>query len=317
MPSQSFFLSLIVILLAIFSGIYAKDNKKAVKKQNDATDHKGLTPFFLQDPTDQMCLGPNGFTVCDENALWLLTRRTGKKTYSLVSFLHPQTTACLTKQTSFFGLLGSDKLTLGSCNSNAAKGWKWDFVDQSHIKLSNNGLCLVRGKKNMKNSISLQNCNKEEHVTLLYHPTAVHENGFYIKAADGTCFDGQKFRSCTGAGANKLLWGMGLKYVWGEPKKYLFNFALSERSNCIVAKGNKVGVDSCSSKNALTWSISNGQLTYKHGSLCVARGNNDEAFLTKCVNGYEYLSVEVPSLYTNEELAEMLESQASEHGISL
>jgi hypothetical protein len=45
---------------------------------------KGKTPFLLQDPVDQTCLGPHGFTVCDENALWIITPRKGVKTFSMV-----------------------------------------------------------------------------------------------------------------------------------------------------------------------------------------------------------------------------------------
>jgi hypothetical protein len=61
----------------------SKTDSKALKNV-DVNDNRGNTPFFLQDPYDQMCLGPNGFTVCDEAALWVLLKRKGRKTYSLV-----------------------------------------------------------------------------------------------------------------------------------------------------------------------------------------------------------------------------------------
>jgi hypothetical protein len=300
----------LLVLFICLQALLAAPTKKAAKKAaNDPNDYRGLTPFFLQDPTDQMCLGPHGFTVCDENALWILTRRAGKKTYSLVSLLQPGKDVCLTQGTKLFGLFNSDRVVLAPCNKNSAKNWQWDFIDQSHVKLSNSAQCLVRGKKTFKNSASLQNCKKDEFVALLYHPTAVHENGFYLKAADGACFDGHKFRSCTGAGANKLLWGIGLKFIWGEARRYLFNFAPSERSTCIVAKGSEVEVGACSSSQALTWGIANGALTYQYGKKCVASKVDDVGVLTSCSEGSEFVSIEVPTLYTNEQLADMLQSQ--------
>ena len=57
----------------------------------DPTDCKGNTPFLLQDITDNTCLGPYGFTVCDERALWVLNRLVDReKTFSLATFLPPQ-----------------------------------------------------------------------------------------------------------------------------------------------------------------------------------------------------------------------------------
>jgi hypothetical protein len=133
-----------------------------------------------------MCLGPNGFTVCDERALWVLTKRTGKKTYSLVSLLHPSYSGlCLDRKKHFFGLMTGDKLGITSCSKSGAKSWQFEFIDQTHVKLSNNGMCLVRGKKGFKNTASVQNCKAKEFLPLIYHPTAVHENGFFLKGADG------------------------------------------------------------------------------------------------------------------------------------
>jgi hypothetical protein len=53
------------------------------------------------------------------------------------------------------------------------------------------------------NSVSeVQACSKGE-FSLVLPPTSVHENGSLLKAADGKCFDGDKFRGCDGS---KLLW---------------------------------------------------------------------------------------------------------------
>ena len=34
------------------------------------------------------------------------------------------------------------------------------------------------------------------------------------------CFDGYKFRPCEGLGANKLLWGIGVKFINGNAHRH-------------------------------------------------------------------------------------------------
>ena len=308
-------LAIIIVVLALLwipvQGANESAKKVAVKK-TDPNDNKGNTPFFLQDPYDQMCLGPKGFTSCDENALWILTKRSGKKTYSLVSLLNPSTNGglCLERKASFFGLIHSDHVTIGSCNSGRAKSWDFEFVDQTHVKLSTKGQCLVRGKKQFKNSVSVQTCSKGEFLPLVYHPTAVHENGFYIKAADGTCFDGTSFRSCDGAGSNKLLWGVGIRYVWGEAKRYFFSFNVADRSNCLTGRGATVFKGACKNSGTTGWSLANGKLAYGDKQ-CLARHTDDSAVLANCNTAQEFVSLEIPTLYTNEKLVEMLKNPVS------
>lgn len=281
------------------------------KVKSDPNDHRNLTPFFLQDPYDGMCLGPNGFTNCDESVLWILTKRAGRKTYSLVSFLNPSKGICLQRKTTFFGLFSSDKLVVGPCGKTGAKSWEVEFVDQLHMKISNRGQCLVRGKKGYKNSASLQSCSKGEFLPLVYHPTAVHENGFYLKAADGTCFDGSKFRPCTGSGSGKLLWGLGVKYSWGEALQYIYNFSVQDRTACIVRKGSKVEKGICGSSGYVPWGLQHGQLSTQHGQKCLIRKADDTAGIMPCSEASEYIAIEVPSAYTNEQLAQMLKNPVS------
>lgn len=239
------------------SVVLAADQKKKV----DPNDNMGNTPFFLQDPQDEMCLGPNGFTICNENALWILTKRQGKKTYSMVSLMNPNAKEmCLQRKSSFFGLVGSDGIGVGPCNTGAAKALVFEFIDSKHVKLSTQGQCLVRGKKKYRNTVSLQSCKKGAAIPLLYHPTAVHEAGFYLKSADGGCFDGSKFKSCE-SGANKLLWGFGVKYIWGKANRYIFNFY--DKSQCLVAKGNSVVKGDCRHPGAMTWAVKDGAHTLK------------------------------------------------------
>lgn len=280
-----------VFFLTLLFFAYGGKTKQA---KTDPSDNKGNTPFFLQDPNDETCLGPDGFTVCDERALWVLTRRPGKKTYSIVSLLKPNIQgACLERKTSWFG--STDKLALGRCSKDGSKSWNFEFIDQSHVKLSSKGQCLVRGKKKYRSSMSMQNCKKGEFVALKYHPTAVHENGFYLKAADGACFDGTVFRSCEAMRSKQLLWGVGIKYVWGKANRYFFNFAPSERKNCLIANGYRVQKGDCSQNGALKWGLEDGKLTANDGKSCLARLVNNEAALAPCSEASEYMVMDVPA----------------------
>jgi len=179
--------ALVAALLALSPSVAAQKSKQQQQQQQqrkkpaDVNDNKGNTPFFLQDPRDQTCLGPNGFTVCDERSLWVLTRRAGKKTYSLVSLLNPSPYGmCLERKYGFLGLLGTDRVGMGLCSQKGSKSWDFAFVDKTHVKLSTNNQCLVRGKKKYLNSVSVQHCNKGEFLPLVYHPTSVHEAGFSL-----------------------------------------------------------------------------------------------------------------------------------------
>lgn len=330
------------IALCLLQFISAKDSSKKKKQASNANDFQGIdnstnaydaylkieymqltfssinicvgnTPFLLQDPYDKTCLGPNGFTTCDERALWIVTKRPGKKTYSFVSFLSPNVYAtCLERKLSGpFGLplFASDKVGMGSCNKAGAKGWEFEFVDKDHIKLSIQGQCLVRGKKNYKSTPSLQNCKKGEYIPLVYHPTTFHEMGFYLKGADEMCFDGNKFRHCEGRDANKLLWGVGVRYdMWGKSQRYFFNFPLQERDECIVAKGNKVERASCKSSGALQWGLSDGKLSTRNGKMCLVRHNDDTAGLAKCNEANEFISIAAPEVLKLEDLEKALQN---------
>jgi hypothetical protein len=135
-------LSVLVLFISIVTSLAASSaTSKQVVKKSDPNDNRGNTPFFLQDPYDETCLGPKDFTVCDENALWILTKRTGKKTYSLVSLLNPQTTGglCLETKPMLFGLMRTDRVSIGPCSSGRAKSWEFEFIDQTHVKLSTKG----------------------------------------------------------------------------------------------------------------------------------------------------------------------------------
>jgi hypothetical protein len=302
--------TLIAVLASAALGAQPQQ-KQQQKKKADPNDNKGNTPFFLQDPYDQTCLGPNGFTVCDERSLWVLTRRAGKKnTYSLVSLLNPSPYGmCLERKNNFFGLIPGDRVGMGLCSKSGSKNWDFSFVDKQHVKLSSGGQCLVRGKKTYKNSMSLQNCKDGEFIPLVYHPTSVHEAGFYLKAADGTCFDGSKFRTCTGRGSESLLWGIGVKYIGGKANRYFFNFSPEERGKCIVARGSKVEKGLCTANGALRWGLADGKLSAGNGKMCLARNADDTGVMVKCSDANEFIVMDIPTVYTEEDIANMLKNQ--------
>jgi hypothetical protein len=102
---------------------------------------------------------------------------------------------------------------------------------------------------------------------------------------------------------------LGVKYVWGKANRYFFNFALNERENCIVAKGNRVERGSCSSSGALKWGLSSdGKLSTKNGKLCLVRHNDDTAGLARCNEANEYMSIVAPEILKPEDIQEALKN---------
>lgn len=244
--------------------------------------------------------------MCTESALWVLTKRPGRSTYSLVSLLDESPSGlCLMQKYSRLGLFRTEQLRMGPCSKDSAKSWEFEFLDQKHIKLANKGYCLVRGKT-YKSSASLVPCRTGEYTPLVYHPAGLHKSGFYLKSADGNCFDGTVFKRCSllsmGSG---LLWGVGVKYSYwtGRETRYLFDYM--DRTKCLVARGSKVEKGDCSSKSAGLWSLEGGRLARAatdgaHGGkgLCVARRPDDIAALVKCSEAHEYMVLELPMTYT-------------------
>lgn len=262
------------------------------KTVSDPNDNKGNTPFFLQDPSDDQCLGPNGFVQCDEKALWILTTRKGRKTYSLVSLLNPDDNGlCLENKRGYFGF--SDKVGMGSCKSKGSQSWDFLFVDDKHVKVSTNDKTLVRGKY-YKSSLSLEPSTRE-HFLFKYYPTAVHDVGFYLKAGDGKCFDGEKFREC-GVNRYGVLWAIGIKYSWGKAYRYIYNH--KEKDTCLLVHGYKVSKGKCSDSKALGWSLRDGRLSYLNDKKCLVRKLDNLGVMEKCGNTFEYMSLETPVTYT-------------------
>ena len=348
---RSFLWVVVAILICTFPSIESKKETSratttTTTRKNDNSDHKGLTPFFLQDPYDHTCFGPNGFTLCDENALWLLTTRTNKKdTFSLVSFLRPTTKLCLQRATTWFGLKKTNKLQLESCKTEDSKLWSWEFIDKQHVKLTHKGNCVLRGKEGSgynRNSISLGNCHGNSFLPLVYHPTAVHENGFLLSTADMRCFDGKTFHSCELANSPStsnaprgssvmdsvlakynLHWGVGLKYFsGGEAYRYIFNFAIPERGNCLayvkktssVYHAEKVACNTTNkSYHIYGWGLENGRLTIENGKKCLSRTSSGDlgVFVDCQTTGFEYIYIQVPSLGIDENILKLMSNPVS------
>jgi hypothetical protein len=292
-------LKLVLVLLGLFAllqvAIAATTASRKKQTKSDPNDVRGNTPFWLRDANDGTCFTAEGFSTCDEKALWMLTRRAGRKTYSLVSLLnyHPKSAYCLERKTSFLGLFGSNKLGYGVCNKDGAQSWEFEFVGQSNVRLSSRGQCIVRGKRTYKNSISTQSCKKGEFAPLKYVNSHVHDKGYLLKAADGTCFDGNRFRICDGTGQRTLYWGVGIKFLWGKSNRYMFNFSPTEQNYCLVGKGSGVSRGACKDSGALGWSLENGQLT--KGKMCVARLPDNNAVMAKCSEAFEHITLEIPT----------------------
>jgi hypothetical protein len=196
--------------------------------------HTGNTAFFLQDPSDGQCLGSQGFSICDESAVWIITPRAGAKNYSFVSlFSSSRKGLCLEVKKKWFGQI-QRSVGLGSCSSKSSKNWNFQFTSDSNgLRLLNGDLQLARGVP-YRNSIAVRSHHPTE---LHYQPTTIHEAGFYIKSSDGLCFDGNFFRSCSNP--LSLLWGVGIRYGrGGEAKRFLHNF--KDRTVCLEAKGSRV-----------------------------------------------------------------------------
>lgn len=203
-------------------------------KENDLSIHMENIAFFLQDPIDGQCIGAQGFSICDESAVWILTPRTGSKNYSLVSLFGASSKGlCLDLKKKWFDDL--ILVELGSCASKNAKNWNFQLMSSEGMVLTNGGRQLTRGLP-FHNSIAATSTAAA--VTVLhYQPTTIHDAGFFIKSSDGLCFDGDYFRPCTNL--ISLLWGVGVKYNYrGEAKRFIHNF--NNHNICLESKGSRV-----------------------------------------------------------------------------
>jgi hypothetical protein len=298
----------------------------------DLSMHTGSTAFFLQDPADGQCLGMNGFTICDESAVWIITPRTGTKNYSFVSlFSSTNRGPCLDVKKGWLSRVPS--VSPGSCSSKSSKNWNFQFTRSDRLKLINGPFHLTRGVP-YHNSVSMTSTG--DPIELRYQPTTIHDAGFFIKSADGLCFDGDHFRSCVNP--SSLLWGVGVRFEGagsGQATRFLHSFR--DRSACLESRGTKVYrgqstatpmaatltfTGSCQSQSAWGWSLSHGRLEFGAGNRlkrllsggprCVVRrappldedwafaqigGANETGAMRSCEESFEYLLMELPTTF--------------------
>lgn len=296
----------------------------------DAEKNDALTPFFLQDPNDSMCLGQQGFGACDMSALWVYTSRGDGEGNSLVSLLEPDPAfGCLSRlRPNPHSII---PVGVQGCGKKESKHWFLEGPNENgYFRLTddaNGGKCVTRykggGKKEVlgpkgrvRNSASLQPCERStedpvEHesgyVQLDVVETAVHDAGFYVQTVDGKCFDGEKFRKCEPV--SDLLWGFGLQFHGkGEVERTLFKF--HRPSLCLVedAPNSAVELGECSSeRRALKWGLKNGRLSRDNDRSCVVRTLDNGAAIRPCSEAHEHLTLSVPRE------AEMAREQSAEY----
>ncbi len=252
--------------------------------------------FWLQDPRDNTCLGPSGFGVCDEASLWLLADR--KEGAALVApFETGNSDVCLVRKRCHSAL---SPASLGQCKHCGAKHWAVTKDRRGYVKLSEDKgkNCLVRSKpaaggkkgkgryKQYKNTYEMQHCEKG--YTGLVLAKAEMNSGFFLQAADGFCFDGERFVACD-PNSWHLRWGVGVRLAGsGTAERYLYKYYDSDVCLQRTGKGPRLG--DCWHSGAKRWSLKGGRLA-QDGVHCVVRRFDNSASFAKCSEGYyEHIS---------------------------
>eukprot|EP00638_Chattonella_subsalsa_P010040 CAMPEP_0117750712 /NCGR_PEP_ID=MMETSP0947-20121206/10538_1 /TAXON_ID=44440 /ORGANISM="Chattonella subsalsa, Strain CCMP2191" /LENGTH=329 /DNA_ID=CAMNT_0005568945 /DNA_START=62 /DNA_END=1051 /DNA_ORIENTATION=- len=280
-----------VCYAALFHTGFCKDTRKNAK---DAYQNRGNVPFFIQDPLDGTCLGPNGFTACDTTSLWIFAGR--KEGHSLVSLLEPdESQMCLTKM----GGSKESDLRNSKCSSKGAKLWHIEPDKHGYYKVMEDGQknCVQRTMKPHKNSVHVVQC-KSGYTPFQIVETAIHDAGFFLESADGQCFDGTKFRMCD-TNDYTLLWGIGVKFSSkGIAERSFFRFF--DGSKCLVNGKKGLEVGDCKNAGAAGWGLKDGQLSRDNGKQCVVRQKDNSAGIAKCSLAFEHISLAIPEQSINQ-----------------
>lgn len=244
----------VAVLLALPGALAAK------KKRGEGAQI--LAPFFLQDASDGTCLGPEGFGRCDDEALWVLAPQKKKDGYSLLSLFEADPkVSCLER-------VGSGKESIvrtGRCKAAGAKRWDIEKDSQGYYFLTEGTgkgrHCLVRGsaKDNAKNVYRTRPCEKG-YTRLALTTTVINSAPVFMQAADGKCFNGERFRTCNEYDASQL-WGVFMQWQGsGDATRSFFQYGAKDR--CLTRSGKKLAADSCKGKGAKDWSLDDGHLTH-------------------------------------------------------
>lgn len=262
------------------------------QQKKDSYDNRGKALFWLQDPRDNTCLSQTGFGVCDEGSLWMLAER--KEGSALVSpFETDNSDMCLVRK---YCHSAESPAGLGQCKHCGAKHWAVTKDRRGYVKLSEHDgrNCLVRSKpspkgnkfKRYKNSYELQHCDIG--YTGLVLAKADLNDGFYLEAADGFCFDGERFVACS-PNNRQLRWAVGVRFAGGRQAERYF-YKTAESDVCLTRTGKGPRLGECSRSGAKRWSLEGGRLAHE-GKHCVVRLHDNSAALAKCSEGhYEHLS---------------------------
>lgn len=258
--------------------------------QVDPYDNRDRTLFWLQDPRDNTCLGANGFGVCDESSLWMLADRKGGA--ALVAPFETDSDMCLVRK---WCHSAESPMGLGQCKHGGAKRWTVTKDRRGYVKVSEDQgkNCLVRSKgkhgkfKRYKNTAEMQHCDKHGYTGLVLAKAELNE-GFFLQAADGFCFNGEKFVACD-TNDWRLRWGVGIKFAGnGQAERYLYK--LFEADVCLQRTGKGPRLGECSHWGARRWSLKGGRLAHDTHH-CIVRNIDNSATFVKCSEGYyEHIS---------------------------
>ena len=132
----------LVVLLGVLGSAVATE---------EVTKSQGPPPFFLQDPTDGLCLGGGTFKRCSINTLWFVTGKPGS--YSIHHRLvdEDDDDECFDKASCH---LDDSAVKLANCNHCGAKKWNIVGDNESGYVLTedNNKNCVKRnGEKAVVN----------------------------------------------------------------------------------------------------------------------------------------------------------------------
>lgn len=260
----------------------------------DPYDNRDRPLFWLQDPRDNTCLGPQGFGVCDEASLWMLADRKGGAAL-VAPFETGNAQMCLDRK---WCHSAESPVAIGPCKACGAKHWQVTKDRRGYVKVSEDKgkNCLVRSKplpggkqdkiRRYKNSAMMSHCEKG--YTGLVLAKAELNDGFFLQAADGFCFDGDRFVACD-VNDWRLRWGVGITFK-NNGQAYRYFYKIFEEGVCLQRTGKGAKLGDCSHWGAKRWSLQGGRLAHD-GDHCIVRNHDNSAAFVKCKEGYyEHIS---------------------------
>lgn len=103
----------------------------AANSQNSVSKSSGPPPFFLQDPTDGLCLQGEKYKRCAIDTLWYVSGKPGQyQIHHRVANDEPDIDTCLAK---FDCHTNKTHTTIGTCNHCGSK--KWNILGEAESGL--------------------------------------------------------------------------------------------------------------------------------------------------------------------------------------